>query len=136
MRNYFAQFTGTKRVVFVPLAALALALCAFAAIPRHSNAQPQEKAEFMITNKSDWAIHHLYLSSTDEEQWGPDQLGDNVLESGESYTLHSIPCDKYDIKLIDNDGDACVVGGITMCKDHTHWNLTNDDLLKCEGFGR
>jgi hypothetical protein len=136
MRNYFAQFTGTKRVIFVPLAALALALCAFAAIPRHSNAQPQEKAEFMISNKSDWAIHHLFLSSTDEEQWGPDQLGDNVLESGESYTLHSIPCDKYDIKLIDNDGDACVVAGITMCKDHTHWNLTNDDLLKCEGFGR
>jgi hypothetical protein len=136
MRSYLAQFTSTRRVVLIPLAALALALCAFAAIPSSSNAQPQGKAEFMIENKSDWDIHHLYLSSTDEQQWGPDQLGNNVLESGESFTLHSIPCDKYDIKVVDNDGDECVIAGITMCKDHTHWNLTNKELLNCEGFGQ
>ncbi|MGB7926423.1 MAG: hypothetical protein WCF57_24490 [Pyrinomonadaceae bacterium] len=136
MRSYFARFMRTKRALLVPFAALALALGAFAAMPRHSSAQPQGKAEFMIENQSDWAIHHLYLSSTDEQEWGPDQLGNKVLEPGGSYTLHSIPCDKYDIKVVDHDGDACVIEGITMCKDHTHWNLTNKDLLSCEGFGQ
>jgi hypothetical protein len=136
MRSNFARFTRTRRAILVPLAALAMALGAFASMPRQSSAQPQGNAEFMIENKSDWDIHHLYLSSTDENEWGPDQLGNNVLESGESFTLHSIPCDKYDIKVVDNDGDACVIAGITMCKDHTHWNLTNKDLLNCEGFGQ
>lgn len=136
MRSYFARFTRTRRAFIVPLAALALSLGAFAAMPRQSSAQPQQKAEFMIENKSEWAIHHLFLSSTDENEWGPDQLGENVLEPGESFTLHSIPCDKYDIKVVDNDGDECVIAAITMCKDHTHWNLTNKELLGCEGFGQ
>ena len=135
MRSYLACFTRRKRAFILPVAFFALAFCAFAAIPRHSNAL-QEKAEFMIDNKSDWDIHHLYLSSTDEEQWGPDQLGNKVLASGTSFTLHSIPCDKYDMKVVDNDGDACVIPDITMCKDHTHWNLTNKELLNCEGFGQ
>jgi hypothetical protein len=133
MRSFLAQFTTAKRALFA-LAIFALALGAFAAMPRHSSAK-QEKAEFMIENKSDWDIHHLYLSSTDEQQWGPDQLGDHVLKSGTSFTLNNIPCDKYDIKVVDNDGDECVIAAITMCKDHTHWNLTNKELLGCEGFG-
>ena len=135
MRSYLTRLIRTKRAVFVTGAALALALCAFAALPGHSSAQPQ-KAEFMIENKSDWDIYHLYLSSADDDEWGPDQLRDNVLESGTSFTLHDIPCDTYDIKVVDHDGDACVIKGVPMCKDHTHWDLTNKELLSCEGFGR
>ena len=135
MRSYLPRFTRMSRAVIVPVAALTLALCAFAALPRHSNAQPQ-KAEFMIDNKSEWDVYHMYLSSSDDDEWGPDQLGDHVLKSGTSFTLHSIPCDTYDIKVVDDDGDECVVKGIPMCKDHTHWDLTNKELLGCEGFGR
>ena len=135
MRSYLTLFTRTTRGVLVPVAVLALALCALAALPAHSNAQPQ-KAEFMIENKSDWDIYHLYLSSSDDDEWGPDQLSDNVLKSGASFTLHSIPCDTYDIKVVDHDGDECVIKGVPMCKDHTHWDLTNEVLLSCEGFGR
>ncbi len=134
MTSYLARFTRQKRALILPVAFFALAFCAFAANPRHSNAL-QEKAEFMIENKSDWDIHHLFLSPADDDQWGPDQLGDHVLKSGTSFTLRSIPCDTYDIKVVDDDGDACIIKAIPMCKDHTHWDITNKELAKCQGWG-
>jgi len=95
-----------------------------------------QRAEFMVVNHSDWDIHQLFLSPTHKDTWGPDQLGDHVIKAGGgSFTLHSIPCGHYDIKIVDEDGDACVIEDVTMCKDHTHWDVTNKELAKCEGWG-
>lgn len=118
---------------FALVAAVLMAMTALA-LPLPSHAQPQ-RAEFMINNKSDWGIHRLYLSPEDKDTWGPDQLGEDVIESGESFTLKDIPCGEYDIKVVDEDGDACIIEGIVMCKDHTHWDLTNKELANCQGWG-
>ena len=118
---------------FVVVAAVLLAMVALV-LPMPSRAGGQ-RAEFMINNKSEWGIHHLYLSPEDKETWGADQLGEQVIEPGESFTLKNIPCGEYDIKVVDEDGDACVIEGIVMCKDHTHWDLTNKELAKCQGWG-
>ena len=118
----------------VALAAAALFALTALALPLPLKAQPQ-RAEFMIVNKSSFDIYHLFLSPEDKGAWGPDQLGETVIHSGESFTLNDIPCGEYDVKLVDEDGDACVVGGIVMCKDHTHWDLTNSALAQCEGWG-
>jgi hypothetical protein len=124
-----------KRVVprMAIVAAVLLAMAALALpLPSHAGVQ---RAEFMINNKSDWSIYHMYLSPENKDTWGPDQLGDDVIESGESFTLKNIPCGEYDIKVVDEDGDACIIEGIVMCKDHTHWDLTNRELAKCQGWG-
>ncbi len=89
-------------------------------------------ASVVILNKSSWDIHQLYLSSTETEEWGPDQLGDKVIGTGESFTLHSIPCDSYDVRLVDEDGDECVVGGVDMCNDTGKWIISDEDLLTCQ----
>jgi hypothetical protein len=86
----------------------------------------------VIKNKTDWEIHHLFLSPTDDEKWGPDQLGDAVIAPGRTFELHSIPCDNYDVKLIDEDGDECVVAEVSICSGQEGWVITNDDLLECE----
>ncbi|MBD8528001.1 hypothetical protein [Pseudomarimonas arenosa] len=85
-----------------------------------------------IINQSDWEIHQLFLSPVDEEDWGPDQLGDQVIGSGASFTLTGIPCDEYDVQLVDEDGDECVVGGVALCGDRENWVITNEDLLTCQ----
>ena len=125
-----------KRNLVPRLAVAAAVVFAFAvlALPMPSKAKAQ-RAEFMINNRSDWDIYHMYLSPEQKDTWGPDQLGEHVIKSGESFTLNDIPCGEYDIKLVDEDGDACVVEGIVMCKDHTHWDLTNKELANCEGWG-
>ena len=86
----------------------------------------------LIKNQSNWDIHQLYLSPSDDNEWGPDQLGDKIIASGSNFQLHKIPCNQYDVKLIDEDGDQCVVGGVSLCGDENAWVISNDDLLACQ----
>ncbi|HEX8843249.1 MAG TPA: hypothetical protein VF791_01195 [Pyrinomonadaceae bacterium] len=128
-----------KKYLVPRIAILAAVLVALTMLvwPSRSLAEQPQKAEFMIVNKSDWDIHQLFLSPTHKNSWGPDQLGDNVIKhGGGSYTLKNIPCGHYDIKVVDDDGDACVIEDVTMCKDHTHWDITNEGLAECEGWGQ
>jgi hypothetical protein len=89
-----------------------------------------------IKNKSDWEIHHFFLSPSDSEHWGPDQLGDAVIKATNgTFELHKVPCDTYDVKLVDEDGDECVVEGVDICASKEGWVITSDELLACEGQG-
>ncbi len=90
-------------------------------------------ATITVSNESRWEIHHLYLSSTDDQYWGPDQLGEDIIRPGHTFKLTDIPCNKYDVKVVDEDGDACVINSIKMCGDAQVWHLTNEELLSCEG---
>ncbi len=112
------------------LALLSLVLCAFT-LPAFAG----KKATVKIINQSKWEIHHIFLSSTEDEEWGSDQLEDQILAKGDSLTLTDIPCDLYDIKVVDEDGDECVIEEVDLCGDHSYWKITDKDLLECEGYG-
>lgn len=84
-----------------------------------------------VRNRSSWEIQELYLSAVDANAWGPDQLGLEVIEKGRSTSLADIPCDSYDVRVVNEDGDECVIGGAVLCADHDDWTLTNDDLTGC-----
>ena len=112
------------------IAALAGAVCAVALlIPMTAQA---EKNSVTVKNKSDWEIHQFFLSSVDTDAWGPDQLGENVIGTGDTFTLKGIPCDSYDVMLVDEDGDECVVPEVDICSGKEGWIITNDDLLDCQ----
>jgi len=113
-----------KRLALIALALLVVATPAFA--------KKEKKATIKVVNQSKWEIHHLYLSSADDKKWGPDQLGDDVLRTGASFTLTNIDCDKYDIKVVDEDGDECVVENVSLCGEELTWKITDKVLLKCE----
>ena len=85
-----------------------------------------------IRNDSLWAIQELYLSSTDEEEWGPDQLGETVLNTGDSFRLTGVPCDSYDVRVVDEDGDECVLSDVGLCAGEDVWVVTDEDLLGCQ----
>ena len=88
----------------------------------------------VIHNESSWDIHRIYLSSTDSESWGPDQLDDDILYSGQTLTLNGVECDYYDVKVVDEDGDECEIRNVKLCSDST-WTIDNDELLGCESGG-
>ena len=89
-------------------------------------------AALVIRNQSHWDIHRIYLSSTDSENWGPDQLDDDILASGQTLTLHGVSCDYYDVRIVDEDGDACELRDVKLCSDKV-WTIDDDELLECEG---
>ncbi len=87
--------------------------------------------EFTIKNGSMWAIHYIHVSSSDDEEWGPDQLEDDILDTGKSLTLRGVDCDYYDVRLVDEDDDVCVVNKVRLCGE-TAWTITNESLLSCQ----
>lgn len=84
-----------------------------------------------IENKTDWEIHELYFSEVDSDEWGPDQLGDDVIEKGGQFTLTKIAKGEYDVRIVDEDGDSCDVTGVDF-RASEHFALTNKLLLGCQ----
>ena len=85
-----------------------------------------------LSNDSSWTITELYLSAVDVQEWGSDQLGEHVIEPNSSYKLSDVPCDVYDVRLVDEDGDVCVVGGVKLCGSDSAWTIGDKDLLDCQ----
>ena len=67
----------------------------------------------------------------EQNEWGPDQLRDEVIGSGDSFRLTGIPCDEFDVRLVDEDGDECVVMGVDICGSNEQWEIESSDLLEC-----
>lgn len=93
-----------------------------------------KNANVKIVNKTEWTLHHFFLSSTEDEEWGPDQLGEHVVGTNESFTLTGVPCDTYDVRLIDEEGDECIVTEVDICGGSEQWVITSEDLAQCEGY--
>jgi hypothetical protein len=91
-----------------------------------------KKATVKVVNKSDWELNHFYLSPTGEDEWGPDQLGEDVIATDESFSLNQIPCDSYDVKLVDEEDDECIVEDVDICGGSESWVITNKILLACQ----
>jgi hypothetical protein len=109
--------------------AAALLACSLFSLP----ALAEHEATVEIRNDSQWSIFNLYLSSVDTEEWGPDQLGEEAIAAGGgTFTLSDIPCDAYDVKLVDEDGDECIVNAIALCADKGKWVITDEPLLACQ----
>lgn len=95
-------------------------------------AADKKKASVKVVNQSDWSIDKLFMSPVNESKWGPDQFGDEVVEKGETFTLTDVPCDTWDVKLVDEDGDVCIVEDVDICASSETWTITSKDLLKCQ----
>ena len=91
-----------------------------------------EGVSITFKNSSKWEIHGLFLSTTKEKEWGPEQLGkDQVIGTGETFSLTDIEPGKYDMKLVDEDEDECVITGIKLASDQAV-EITDKDLIACQ----
>lgn len=90
------------------------------------------ESDVIIKNDSSWVLTELYLSPADDNEWGPDQLGNHVIGSGDEFTLSEIPCEVYDIRLVDEDDDVCILEGVALCNHEAGWHITNQSLLQCQ----
>lgn len=71
---------------------------------------PEIVEQFVFTNTGSVEICELYLSPVEEEEWGPDQLEENTIPAGESFTLKNIPAGAYDAKAVGcNEDEELVV---------------------------
>ena len=94
-------------------------------------AQPSLAANITVENHSSWEIHEIYLSPSNQASWGNDRLGEYVLESGMRLPLTGIRPGNWDIRLVDEDEDVCVLEDVTVGESET-WKIDDDDLLNCQ----
>ena len=106
--------------------AAAMALCSTSAFAGAND------AAVVIKNSSSWVLTELYVSDTGEDEWGPDQLEENVIGNGETFTLNGVPCGEYDVKVVDEDGDSCVLEEVALCGGEDAWEVEDDVLLGCQ----
>jgi hypothetical protein len=84
-----------------------------------------------VTNNSSRTVTHLYLSPPDSDNWGADQLNDNALAPGASFTISNASCDQGSIKVIAEDQDGCFVSTVIQCSENAGWTITSDAVPNC-----
>ncbi|MGZ8282606.1 MAG: hypothetical protein ACXWUN_06590 [Allosphingosinicella sp.] len=93
------------------LVASALATAAYAA-----------QQDFTVVNDTGQTVMTLNVSPSDENAWGPDILGADVLGDGESaevsFDRDEDRCE-WDIRVTYEDGDTGAWGGIDLCETVT-----------------
>lgn len=94
------------------------------------------KGSLTVENESDYDIHHFYLAPAHKTKWGKDWLGKEVLSPGETLTITGLDCTEYDIKVIDEEGDSCIVEDVDFCQEDLSWNITNRELARCSGWAK
>ncbi|MET1077417.1 MAG: hypothetical protein ABWY06_05275 [Pseudomonas sp.] len=94
-------------------------------------ALPALAAEVKVKNESSWNINEVYFAPSSETEWGPDHLGEEVLMSGMTLTLTGVTAGKWDVRLVDEEQDVCVVKEVKIKASET-WTITDDDLLGCQ----
>ena len=89
----------------------------------------QGKQDFTLVNKTGLTVSELYVSPSKADEWGEDVLGVDVLAAGAkvaiSFHRSEKPC-KWDLKIVDDDGDDVVWENIDLCK-------ASEITLKYEG---
>jgi hypothetical protein len=88
-------------------------------------------ANVVFVNQSAWEIHEVYFSPASESNWGDDYLEKQVLENGDSLTLSGVETGTWDVMIVDEDGDKCVLEDVTISGSE-RWIITDKDLLACQ----
>jgi len=126
---------ASKQVNARRLFALCAALFLFASLAVVSSARVRS-ASITIANNSGRSIIHVYLSHADADDWGPNQLGDSSIASGESYTISNVAWDASQIKVVAEDSNGCFSYGVVDGSGSSTWTLTTTTQADCGGSGR
>ena len=86
-----------------------------------------------IVNNSNREISNVYFSHVDADDWGSDQLGENNIAAGQSYTISNITWDQQQLKVIGEDQDGCFLSTVVASGSDSTWTITNDTAADCGG---
>ena len=86
-------------------------------------------------NLTGTTIAKLYLAPAGSEQWGANQCAndpDGTVSSDERLRLDGVTAGRYDVRLVDADGRACIVKDVTVRAGQAYaFSLSDADLKDC-----
>ena len=86
-------------------------------------------------NLTGTTITELYLAPAGTVNWGPNQCAndkDNSVDPDERLKLAGLSAGRYDVKLTDKSGRACIVKNVTLQSGKAYaFSLSEADLKDC-----
>jgi hypothetical protein len=77
------------------------------------------RQNFSVVNRTGHVVMTLNVSPTSEDEWGPDILGSDVLQAGQTaavtFDRAETQCN-YDIRATYDDGDTTDMRGVNLCQ--------------------
>lgn len=111
------------RLLLAALAALAAASAVAQAPqrPAQSGQPSRDAAQVTVRNEGEITLYELYIArgGTGARNWGPDRLGDRVLEAGREFTVRlgqNFGC-LADIRLVFEDGEEEIRERVDLCRE-------------------
>lgn len=129
MKSHFAKSkTNSTRRFAIVLTVVGI----LAAVPFLSGARMATTTNMTVVNNSSRQIRHVYLSPTNQDNWGADQLGGSMIGSGGgSFTISDVACSQTAIKVIAEDENGCFLYQNVSCGQNSTWTITNDATPDC-----
>lgn len=106
------------------LIALVFASSACGSDGSSSSFESGSTGSFLVVNDSSQDLYFLYVSPSSSSSWGPDQLGTEILDPGESIEINGVPCGRdYDLKA-ELDYDTATEWDVYLpCGATVRWTL-------------
>jgi hypothetical protein len=119
------------RTLITGVSVLAIVMAISVATPLLSAHGPS--ASMTITNNTSRVVSHVYLSHTDQNDWGPDLLNDAAISAGASVSVGNVACPASEVKVIAEDADGCFLYQVVSCGETTAVTLSNEVAPDCGG---
>ncbi|HEU0033537.1 MAG TPA: hypothetical protein VFQ53_23055 [Kofleriaceae bacterium] len=84
-----------------------------------------------LKNTSHYDIYSIQLSAANAHSWGANLIEGDALLHGESAQLAVFDCQKYDLRMVDDENVECVIPNIDLCFEDKAWDLDDSDLAMC-----
>jgi hypothetical protein len=124
MNNYHRNRRGRGLTLFLILSVIAIGFVTLRSSARTSS------VSITITNNSPEGIEHIFLSPTDRDKWGANQLT-ATLGTGTTVTLSGVACDQTDLKVIAENQDGCFFYSTVSCGQDSSWTIAKDASPDC-----
>jgi len=106
-----------KQYLKPAIVASCLAVVALASITLQAT-QQRRNLDFTLVNKTGLTINEVYLSPTNDDEWGEDVMGKDVLNNGEkveiTFSSSETECN-WDLKIVDEDKDDVEWTKLNLC---------------------
>jgi len=82
----------------------------------------------VVNDLGSWSIHGIYISGTDEADWGLNSLtGSATLAPGDSISIGVEP-GTYDLQIMDEDGDTYTRWNQQVTEDGYRWAVSLGEI--------
>ena len=91
----------------------------------------QNLPSITIVNNTGYAMYYIFISPSEDEYWGDELLGEEILENGQSFS-YRLPYplsqfNTYDILLVDEDEDIYIKWDVRV-SNNARIVFTFDDI--------